>query len=176
MPSNSPVFLPEATDATTAWLFPGQGAQEPGMGLDLWSASDAARAVYETADRVLGYSLSSVCFEGPEDRLRETVYAQPAIFVTSLACLAAAVERGFVTARPAFTAGHSLGEYTALVAAGAMTLEDGLALLAERARLMAEACADPPGTLAAVIGLDEDAVEALCREADVDICNRNLPA
>jgi [acyl-carrier-protein] S-malonyltransferase len=145
------------------------------MGRDVWEASASAREVFEAADRVLGYSLSEICFEGPEERLRETEYTQPAIFTTSLACLAAAVESGAVTARPAFTAGHSLGEYSALVAAGAMTLEHGLGLLDTRARLMAEAGRSNPGTLAAILGMDEDAVRAICADADVDVCNYNLP-
>jgi [acyl-carrier-protein] S-malonyltransferase len=145
------------------------------MGRDVWEASQAAREVYETADRVLGYSLSQICFEGPDDKLRETEYTQPAIFATSLACLAAAVEAGGVAARPAFTAGHSLGEYSALVAAGALSLEDGLRLLDTRARLMADAGRSNPGTLAAILGMDEDAVRGICADADVDVCNYNLP-
>jgi len=145
------------------------------MGRDVWEASPAAREVYATADRVLGYSLSDICFEGPEERLRETEYTQPAVFITSLACLAAAVEAGSPTARPAFTAGHSLGEYTALVAAGALGLEDGLRLLDTRARLMAEAVRSLPGTLAAILGMDEAAVRSICADADVDVCNYNLP-
>jgi [acyl-carrier-protein] S-malonyltransferase len=158
-----------------AWLFPGQGAQEVGMGRDVWEASAAARKVFETADRVLGYSLSELCFDGPDDRLRQTEYTQPAIFATSLACLAAAIEAGGVTARPAFTAGHSLGEYSALVAAGALSLEGGLRLLDIRARLMAEAGRSNPGTLAAILGMEEDAVRDICAEADIDVCNYNLP-
>jgi len=145
------------------------------MGRDVWESSAAAREVFETADRVLGYALSRLCFEGPEDRLRETEHTQPAIFTTSLACLAAAVEAGAVEARPAFTAGHSLGEYSALVAAGALSLEEGLRLLATRARLMADACRSNPGTLAAILGMQEDAVRAICADADVDVCNYNLP-
>jgi [acyl-carrier-protein] S-malonyltransferase len=173
--SKTPRFLPDATDPAAAWLFPGQGAQEVGMGADLWQASAAARAVFEIADSVLGYSLSRLCFEGPEEQLRDTRYTQPAIMTVSLACLAAAVEAGTVSARPRFTAGHSLGEYSALVASGSLTLEDGLLLIRERARLMAEAGEARPGTLAAIIGLDEDAVEAVCRASDTDVCNRNLP-
>jgi [acyl-carrier-protein] S-malonyltransferase len=173
--SSSPRFLPEPTDASTAWLFPGQGAQEVGMGRDVFDASPAARSVFETADSVLGYALSSLCFEGPEEKLRETEYTQPAIFTTSLACLAAAVEAGSVAARPAFVAGHSLGEYSALVAAGALSLRDGLALLNTRARLMAETGRSDPGTLAAILGLEADAVRAICDEAGADICNLNLP-
>jgi [acyl-carrier-protein] S-malonyltransferase len=146
------------------------------MGRDVYEASSAARAVFDTADRVLGYSLSELCFAGPEDKLRETEYTQPAIFATSLACLAAAVESGHVNARPAFMAGHSLGEYSALVAAGALSLEDGLQLLDTRARLMANAGRTNPGTLAAILGLDADAVRSICADADADVCNLNLPA
>jgi [acyl-carrier-protein] S-malonyltransferase len=145
------------------------------MGRDLYEGSEAARNVYDIADRVLGYSLSAICFEGPEDKLRQTEYTQPAIFVTSLACLAAAVEFGNVTARPAYMAGHSLGEYSALAAAGAMSLEDGLSLLAERARLMAETGRATTGAMAAIIGLEEEAVRQICKDADVDVCNLNLP-
>ena len=145
------------------------------MGRDVWQTSAAAREVYETADRVLGYSLSQLCFEGPEEKLRRTEHTQPAIFTTSLACLAAAVEDGRIDAKPAFAAGHSLGEYSALVAAGAMSLEEGLTLLDKRARLMAEAGLNNPGTLAAILGMEEDAVRAICADADVDVCNYNLP-
>lgn len=145
------------------------------MGQDLWRQSTAARQVFETADEVLGFSISEICFEGPEERLRETEFAQPAILTASLAALAAAVETGVILERPAFAAGHSLGEYTALVAAGALSLNDGLTLVRERARLMSVACQESPGTLGAVIGLDEDMIETLCQEADVDLCNMNLP-
>ena len=145
------------------------------MGRDLYEGSEAARNVYDIADRVLGYSLSTICFEGPEDKLRQTEYTQPAIFATSLACLAAAVESGKISSRPAYMAGHSLGEYSALVAAGAMSLEDGLSLLAARARLMADAGRATTGAMAAIIGLEEDAVRQICKDADVDVCNLNLP-
>ena len=145
------------------------------MGRDLWEASTAARDVFETADRVLGYSLTQICAEGPEERLRDTRFAQPAILTASIACLAAAVESGAITERPACVAGHSLGEYSALVAGGALSLEDGLTLIGERARLMAEAGEAQPGTLAAIIGMSEDDVLALCKETDVDPCNLNLP-
>lgn len=146
------------------------------MGRDLYDDSAAARAVFDAADRVLGYSLTAICFEGPDEKLRRTEYTQPAIFATSLACLAAAIESGRITHRPAFTAGHSLGEYSALVAAGALRLQDGLALLSRRAQLMAEAGRTVVGTLAAIIGLEEAAVAEICKSTDVDICNLNLPA
>ena len=175
--ASSPLFaLPEPAAADLAWLFPGQGAQATGMGADLWRSSDAARAVYDEADAVLGYKLSEICFESPEERLRETYFSQPAIMTTSLACLAAALERGLAAERPAFMAGHSVGEFSALVAAGALSLADGLCLVQERARLMAAASEATPGTLAAIIGLDEPAVSAICAAAGADVCNRNLPA
>lgn len=145
------------------------------MGRDIWDSSPAGRRVLETADRVLGYSLSQVCFEGPEDKLRDTRITQPAIVAVSLAALAAAIEAGSVSARPGFLAGHSLGEYSALVASGALSLEDGLRLIRERARLMAEAGDRNPGTLAAIMGLDEATVAEVCRESGADLCNLNLP-
>lgn len=145
------------------------------MGQDLWRESPAAREVFDVADEVLGYKLTDICFGGPEERLRNTEYAQPAILATSLASLAAAVEAGTITVRPGFMAGHSLGEYSALVASGALSLQDGLVLLRERARLMAEASRKNAGTMAAILGLDEEAVRQLCKDTDVDLCNLNLP-
>ena len=146
------------------------------MGADLREGSPAARRVFDVADDVLGYKLSELCFKGPEDRLRETEYTQPAILATSLACLAAAIEAGRFTERPAFMAGHSLGEYSALVATGALSLEDGFLLIRERARLMQHASTLEKGGMAAILGSDEDAVNDLCAAADVDVCNWNLPS
>lgn len=145
------------------------------MGQDLWRESPAAREVFDVADEVLGYKLTDICFGGPEERLRDTEYAQPAILATSLASLAAAVEAGTITERPGLMAGHSLGEYSALVASGALSLQDGLVLLRERARLMAEASRKNAGTMAAILGLDEEAVRQICKDTDVDLCNLNLP-
>ena len=159
-----------------AWVFPGQGAQEAGMGRDLLETSAAARGLFETAERVLGYSLAKLCLEGPEERLQETQHAQPAIFTMSLACLEAARELGGLPGdEPAFVAGHSLGEYTALVAAGAVAFDDGLRLVQERGRLMQEAAARQPGAMAALLGLDEDAVRAICDEVGTEVCNLNAP-
>ena len=145
------------------------------MGHDLWENSAAARAVFATADEVLGISLSQICFEGSEDRLRETRITQPAIVTVSLAALAAALDSGIIDETAFVLAGHSVGEYAALIAAGALSLEDGIRLVGERARLMAEASDASPGTLAAVIGLDEETVRRLADEAGGDVCNLNLP-
>lgn len=143
------------------------------MGRDLREGSAAARAVFDEADEALGFALSRLCFEGPADDLTRTVNAQPAIMTVSLACLAAAVEAGALTDRPAAMAGHSLGEYTALVAAGALPFAEGLRLVRERGRLMQEAGDQNPGTLAAIVGLDEAAVELLCADTGAEVCNRN---
>jgi [acyl-carrier-protein] S-malonyltransferase len=140
------------------------------MGRDLVESSEAARGVFNLADRVLGYKLSDVCFDGPEDQLRQTEYTQPAILVTSIACVAAALESRAIEMRPAMMAGHSIGEYAALILAGSMRLDEGIALVQERARLMAKCGHDDPGTMTAILGLEERAVRAICAEAEVDIC------
>ena len=169
-------WLPSSSaDAATAWLFPGQGTQEPGMGRALYEGSPAARQVFEAADHALGFSLSRLCFEGPAETLTSTDNAQPAIMTVSLACLAAALETGALRERPGAMAGHSLGEYTALVVAGALSFEDGVRLVRERGRLMLEAGQRTPGTLAAIIGLDLATIEAVCRETGAEVCNCNSP-
>jgi len=163
-------------DQRVAWVFPGQGAQEAGMGRDLIEGSAAAGRLFETATGVLGYSLAKLCLEGPEERLQQTENAQPALYTMSLACLEAAREQGGLPADlPDFVAGHSLGEYTALAAAGAFAFEDGLRLVQERGRLMHEAASKQPGAMAAILGLDEDAVRAICDEAGAEVCNLNAP-
>lgn len=159
-----------------AWVFPGQGSQQVGMGLDLYQTFPVARSVFQEADEALGLSLSRLCFEGPEDTLRQTINAQPAIMTVSLACLQAALEARCLQERPAaFMAGHSLGEYTALVAAGALTFRDGLRLVRERGRLMQEAGERVPGAMAAIIGLPEDKVTELCYQTRAEVCNLNSP-
>jgi [acyl-carrier-protein] S-malonyltransferase len=146
------------------------------MGADIFAASPAARTVYETADAALGFSLSTLCFEGPEETLRETINTQPAIVVTSLALLAALQEvaRGAVNATsdplagpivPAFVAGHSVGEYAALAAAGALDLIETLRLVRERGRLMHQEGERIPSGMAAVLGMDAPTLEATCAEA-----------
>jgi [acyl-carrier-protein] S-malonyltransferase len=146
------------------------------MGLDLYQTFPVARGVFQEADEALGLSLSRLCFEGPEDTLRQTINAQPAIMTVSLACLQAALEAGCLQERPAaFMAGHSLGEYTALVAAGALTFRDGLRLVRERGRLMQEAGERVPGAMAAIIGLPEDKLTELCYQTRAEVCNLNSP-
>lgn len=145
------------------------------MGRDLYETHPAARSLLDEADAILGYPLSHLCFEGPEESLQQTVHAQPAIMAVSLACLAAARAEGALTGRPAFLAGHSLGEYTALVAAGALSFADGLRLVRERGRLMQEAGERVPGAMAAVMGLPEEKVAALCQESGAELCNLNSP-
>lgn len=160
--------------AHIAFVFPGQGSQKVGMGLDLYQNSPAAREVFEECDRALDFPLSQLCFQGPEEELRQTIHAQPAIVATSVACHRAAAElhSGF---QPSLLAGHSLGEYTALVAAGVLEIGDGIRLVRERGRLMHQAGTRQPGGMAAVIGLDEPSLAQLCQEAGVEIANINSP-
>lgn len=144
-----------------AWLFPGQGAQVVGMGRDLVEAAPAARQVFDAAAAVLGFDLAQTCFAGPEDTLGRTDISQPAILVMSLAALAALRERGRLPEAQA-AAGLSLGEYTALVAAGALALEDGIRLVRKRGEYMQMACDLKPSGMATVLGLDRAQAEAAC--------------
>ncbi len=141
-----------------AFLFPGQGSQKVGMGRAL-AEKAAARAVFEEADAALGYSISKLCFEGPEAELTLTANAQPAILTTSIAALR------LLDVRPDVVAGHSLGEYSALVAAGAIRLADAVKIVHLRGKFMQEAVPAGTGAMAAILGLERDAVEAACAEA-----------
>jgi len=159
-----------------AFVFPGQGAQAVGMGKDLYEQFPSARELYQRADDVLGFALSKVCFDGPEQELLQTRNAQPAIAVTSLALLKVATEVSpGLLQRPAFVAGHSLGEYAALVAAGALPFEEAIRLLRTRGELMQAAGERNPGTMAAILGLDIADCEDVCREAGAEVCNVNAP-
>jgi len=169
--------LPAAAPHTSnvAWLFPGQGAQHVGMGQDLYEQAPAARAVFDAADEALGFPLSRLCFEGPEDALTRTVNTQPALVTHGIAALVAAIEAGTITERASYAAGHSLGEYAALIAAGAISFGDGIRLVRERGRLMQEACDANPGTMAAILGLEREQVAALCAQHGAWLCNENAP-
>lgn len=158
----------------TAFLFAGQGAQVVGMGKDLAEAFPEAKAWFDRANAAVGYDLASVCFAGPEAELTKTENAQPAIFLVSWVTLELLQAR--VPALPCHaTAGLSLGEFTALTAAGVMSFEDGLRVVRQRGRFMQEACEVTKGGMAAVIGLDEAPARAVCAEAGVVLANLNCP-
>jgi [acyl-carrier-protein] S-malonyltransferase len=165
-----------------ALVFPGQGSQFVGMGKALYDASAAARRVFDQADEVLGFPLSRLCFQGPSDELEDTINAQPAILTVSIAALEALKERLAEAGQrvdPTVVAGHSLGEFTALIAAGVMDFPSGLQLVRERGRLMKEAGEENPGGMAAVIGLDADTLAAVCHDASnggvIIVANDNCP-
>lgn len=147
----------------TAFLFPGQGSQKVGMGRALCASFPVSRQVFDEADAVLGESLSRLCFEGPEAELTLTANAQPAILTTSIAALRVLEQE--TSLRPAAVAGHSLGEYSALVAAGALKFADAVRLVRLRGRFMQEAVAPGVGAMAAILGLEPSDVEAACAEA-----------
>jgi [acyl-carrier-protein] S-malonyltransferase len=165
-----------------AWVFPGQGSQYVGMGKRVYDVSDAARRIFNQADDVLGYRISNLCFNGPAEELEDTANAQPAIFTVSMAYLEALRERSRELGKsiaPVYVAGHSLGEFTALVAAGVLDFRDALVLVRERGRLMKQSGEERPGGMAAVIGLDREPLEQVCEEAGevgiVVLANDNCP-
>ena len=156
-----------------AYIFPGQGAQFTGMGLDLYEKSPLAQEYFEKANNILGFSITDIMFEGTADQLKETKVTQPAIFIHSV-ILAKVLGDDF---QPAMVAGHSLGEFSALVANGVLSFEDGLRLVSKRALAMQKACEIAPSTMAAVLGLDDNIVEETCAEIDgvVVAANYNCP-
>ncbi len=163
----------------TAFIFPGQGSQYVGMGQEIAAACPEAATLFAQADKILGSPFSDLCWNGPEDALNDTYNTQPAIFIASLACLAALQAAGYQT-QPAFVAGHSLGEYVAYVVAGILSFEDGLQLVRKRGQLMKQAGRQNPGKMAAILKLDDDTVAEICEQATaeagwVQIANHNSP-
>ncbi|RIA10733.1 [acyl-carrier-protein] S-malonyltransferase [Flavobacteriaceae bacterium MAR_2010_72] len=156
-----------------AYIFPGQGAQFTGMGLDLYEHSKLAQELFEKANHILGFSITDIMFEGSPEDLKETKVTQPAIFLHSV-ILAKTLGESF---KPDMVAGHSLGEFSALVANGALTFEDGLKLVSQRALAMQKACEIKPSTMAAVLGLDDAIVENICNTTQgiVVAANYNCP-
>jgi [acyl-carrier-protein] S-malonyltransferase len=156
-----------------AYIFPGQGAQFEGMGADLYNKSDEAKELFEKANQILGFSITDIMFHGSAEDLKQTKVTQPAIFLHSVIS-AKLLGDDF---KPEMVAGHSLGEFSALVTAGAMSFEDGLKLVYQRALAMQEACEIEPSTMAAVLGLDDEVVETVCNETKgiVVAANYNCP-
>ena len=156
-----------------SYIFPGQGAQFVGMGLDLYEKSAGAKALFEAANGILGFSITDIMFSGTDEDLKQTKVTQPAIFLHSV-ILSKVLGKNFA---PQMVAGHSLGEFSALVANGALSFEDGLQLVAKRAAAMQKACELQPGTMAAVLGLEDAKVEELCATIDgiVTPANYNCP-
>jgi [acyl-carrier-protein] S-malonyltransferase len=160
-----------------AFVFPGQGAQAVGMGKDVYDALPNSRAVFEKGDEVLGFPLSKLIFEGPDSELKQTVNTQPALLTASVAYLEALREQGL---KPDYVAGHSLGEYSALVAAGVLSYEDAVMLVRLRGRFMEEAVPGGQGAMAAVLGAEREALAALCQNVSevsgvVELANVNCP-
>ncbi len=156
-----------------AYVFPGQGAQFIGMGKDLYESSPLAKEMFEKANQILGFNITEIMFEGTDEQLKETKVTQPAIFLHSV-ILANVLGEEF---QPKMTAGHSLGEFSALVAAKAMSFEDGLRLVSARAQAMQKACEAEPSTMAAILGLEDNVVEEICASIDgvVVPANYNCP-
>lgn len=156
-----------------AYIFPGQGAQFVGMGKDLYESSEEAKNLFEQANEILGFRITDIMFAGTDEELKQTNVTQPAIFLHSV-ILAKALGDTF---QPDMVAGHSLGEFSSLVAAGALSFEDGLKLVAKRANAMQKACEIRPSTMAAVLGLDNETVEKICEQVDDTVvpANYNCP-
>lgn len=157
-----------------ALIFSGQGAQKVGMGRSLYVQSPAARAIFDEANRVLGWDIAKLCFEGPDEALTQTKICQPALYVHGMSVLAALVEQGKVPP-VSYALGLSLGEITACTAAGVFGFDTGLKIVAERGRLMQQACEQTTGGMAAIIGEERATVQSLCQEFDIEAANFNAP-
>lgn len=155
-----------------AYIFPGQGAQFSGMGKDIYETSQEARKLFETANEILGFDISKTMFEGSTEELKETKVTQPAVFIHSVA-----LYKSLQNPKPDMVAGHSLGEFSALVANETLSFEAGLKLVAHRAQAMQKACEQTPSTMAAVLGLEDEIVESVCADVDgtVVAANYNCP-
>lgn len=155
-----------------AYVFPGQGAQFTGMGKDLYESSSKAKTLFDSANQILGFDITKIMFEGTADELKETKVTQPAVFIHSV--VSALVSDDF---KPDMVAGHSLGEFSALVVNGTLTFEDGLRLVSQRAQAMQKACELNPSTMAAILGLEDEKVEEICADIDevVVAANYNCP-
>lgn len=159
-----------------AFIFPGQGAQYVGMGKDLYETFKESKAVFDKADEILGFFLSKLCFEGPQEELTRTQNCQPAILTVSIAALQAfKTSVKFQVPNARYAAGLSLGECSALVASGVLGLEDGLCLVRKRAELMEEAARRNPGKMAVILGLDRGILEAICKKSNAELANVNCP-
>jgi malonyl CoA-acyl carrier protein transacylase len=160
-----------------AFVFPGQGAQAVGMGKDAYAEFEASKSIFDRADAALGFSLSALAFEGPDEQLKQTAYTQPALLTTSIALLEAFRSRGI---EPDYVAGHSLGEYSALVAADVLDFEDAVRLVRSRGLFMEQAVPGGKGAMAATLGAEREALEALCKDVTatvgpVELANVNCP-
>jgi [acyl-carrier-protein] S-malonyltransferase len=165
-----------AEEVKVAYVFPGQGSQKVGMGQDLYIHYASAKQVYDQVDEILGFSLSRLCFEGPEEDLLQTINVQAAVLTTSIACLKAAEEATkFTLPHPTYVLGHSLGEYTSLVVAGVLGLSDAVRLVRERGRLMNEAGRRKKGGMLAIMGLELPVVENICLSVGTVVSNVNCP-
>jgi [acyl-carrier-protein] S-malonyltransferase len=163
-----------------AYIFPGQGAQFVVMGKDLWESFSGAKSIFDKANKVLGFNISEICFNGPQEKLTSTDNAQPAILTVSIAALEVLKEYANQTSCslnlvPKFTAGLSLGEYAALVAAGVLSFEDAVYLVRMRGQFMEEAAKNNPGKMLSIIGLSKEVVEEICKESSCEIANLNCP-